>query len=97
MEQRREYQTTELWAVVLAAVLWLIDRWTGTSLFDLVADGQPITEARAQVAAIVAQLHAAAGGNSDLLLYVGGLIYAGRKIEKIVSAWRRPVEPAAER
>ena len=93
--QRREYQTTELWAMVLAAVLWLIDRWTGTNLFDLVADGQPITEARAQVAAIVAQLHAAAGGNSDLLLSVGGLIYAGRKIEKIVSAWRRPVDATA--
>ena len=87
-KEKREYQTTELWAVVLAAALWLIDRWTGTSLFDLVADGQPITEARAQVAAIVAQLHAAAGGNSDLLLYIGGMIYAGRKAEKIVAAWR---------
>ena len=86
-KEKREYQTTELWAVVLAAALWLIDRWTGTNLFDLVADGQ-VNEARAQVAAIVAQLHAAAGGNSDLLLYVGGLIYAGRKLEKIVSVWK---------
>ena len=94
---QREYKTTEFWAVVVGAALWLIDRYAGTNLFDIVADGQPITEAKAQVLAIAAQLRQATGANESILLYAAMAVYFGRKIEKIVSVWRLPVAPAADR
>ena len=39
----------------------------------------------------------ATGSESGLILYVAAGVYALRKAEKIVSIWRRPVVPAAER
>ena len=85
---KREYQTTEFWAMAVMAALWLVDRYTGTNLFDLVADGQVLTEAQARVAAIAAGLRESTGGDSDLLLHVAIIIYALRKGEKAVAIWK---------
>ena len=97
MEQRREYTTTECWAVGVGLLLYLLDRHVGGGLLDGIPPVQVLTEARAQVLAIAAQLRQATGSESGLILYVAGGVYALRKAEKIVAIWRRPVEPAAER
>ena len=94
---KREYSTTEFWAVGVGLLLYLLDRHLAGGVFDGLAPDQVITEARAQVLAIAAQLRQATGSESGLILYVAGGVYALRKLEKIVSIWRRPVEPAAER
>lgn len=94
---KREYQTTEFWAVVIGAILWLVDKHTGTNILDALADGEAVTTAKAQVAIIAANLREATGSDSDILVYGAVAVYVGRKLEKIVSAWRRQVEPAAER
>lgn len=97
MEHRREYTTTEFWAVVISLVLYLLDRHLGGGLLDGLPPDQVLTDARAQVLAIAAQLRAATGSESGLILYVAGGVYALRKIEKIAAIWRRADAPAAER
>ena len=97
MEQRREYQSTEFWAVGIGLLLYLLDRHVGGGLLDGLPPDQVLTDARAQVLAIAAQLRQATGSESGLILYVAGGVYALRKAEKIVALWRRPIEPAADR
>lgn len=94
---KREFQTTEFWTVAVGLALWLVDRYAGVGVLDGMDPDQAITEARAQVLAIAAQLRAATGSESGLILYVAGGVYALRKAEKIVALWRRPVAPAADR
>ena len=95
--EKREYSTTEFWTVGVGLLLYLLDRHLAGGVFDGLAPDQAITEARAQVLAIAAQLRQATGSESGLILYVAGGVYALRKAEKIVTLWRRPVEPAADR
>ena len=83
-----EYKTTELWAVGVAAALWLIDKWVGTNVLDTLADGQTLTEAKVQVAAIAASLREATGSDSGLLIYAAMAVYFGRKVEKVVTIWK---------
>ena len=83
-----EYKTTELWAVGVAAALWLVDKWAGTNVLDVLADGQTVTEAKVQVAAIAASLREATGSDSDLILYAALVVYFGRKVEKVVALWK---------
>ena len=83
-----EYKTTELWAVGVAAALWLIDKWVGTNVLDTLADGQTLTEAKVQVAAIAASLREATGSDSGLLIYAAMAVYFGRKVEKVVAIWK---------
>ena len=83
-----EYKTTELWAVGVAAALWLVDKWVGTNVLDTLADGQTITEAKVQVAAIAASLREATGSDSGLLIYAAMAVYFGRKVEKVVAIWK---------
>ena len=83
-----EYKTTELWAVGVAAALWLVDKWVGTNVLDTLADGQPLTEAKVQVAAIAASLREATGSDSELLIYAAMAVYFGRKAEKVVALWK---------
>ena len=85
---KREYQTTEFWAVVIGAILWIIDKWTGTNILDVLSDGQALTDAKVQVAAIAANLREATGSDSDVVIYGAMAIYVGRKIEKVVKIWR---------
>ena len=95
--ERREYQSTEFWTVLVGILIYLADRYLAGGLLDGIPPDQVLTEARAQVLAIAAQLRQATGSESGLILYVAAGVYALRKAEKIVSIWRRPVEPAAER
>lgn len=88
MEQRREYQSTEFWTVGVGLLLYLLDRHLAGGVFDGLAPDQAITEARAQVLAIAAQLRQATGSESGLILYVSGGVYLLRKIEKIAAIWR---------
>ena len=83
-----EYKTTELWAVGVATALWLIDKWVGTNVLDTLADGQTLTEAKVQVAAIAASLREATGSDSGLLIYAAMAVYFGRKVEKVVAIWK---------
>ncbi|MBP7517797.1 MAG: hypothetical protein KA768_08175 [Desulfobulbus sp.] len=83
-----EYKTTELWAVGVAAALWIIDKWVGTNVLDTLADGQTLTEAKVQVAAIAASLREATGSDSGLLIYAAMAVYFGRKVEKVVAIWK---------
>jgi len=83
-----EYKTTELWAVGVAAALWLVDKWVGTNVLDTLADGQTLTEAKVQVAAIAASLREATGSDSGLLIYAAMAVYFGRKVEKVVAIWK---------
>lgn len=95
--EKREYTTTEFWAVGVGLLLYLLDRHVGGCLLDGIPPDQVLTEARAQVLAIAAQLRAATGSESGLILYVAGGVYALRKAEKIVALWRRTDAPAADR
>lgn len=95
MDQRREYQSTEFWAVLVGVALYLADRHLAGGLLDGLPPDQVLTEARAQVLAIAAQLRQATGSESGLILYVAGGVYALRKLEKIAAIWRRA--DAAER
>ena len=94
---KREFQTTEFWTVAVGLALWLVDRYAGVGVLDGMDPDQAITEARAQVLAIAAQLRAATGSESGLILYVAGGVYLLRKLEKIAAIWRRADVPAAER
>ena len=85
---KREWQTTEFWAVVAGAALWLVDKWVGTNVLDTLADGQTITKAKMQIATIAASLREATGSDSGLLIYAAMAVYVGRKLEKIVSVWK---------
>ena len=85
---KREYQTTEFWAVVIGAALWLIDKWTGTNILDVLSDGQALTDAKVQVAAIASSLREATGSDSGLLIYAAMAVYFGRKVEKVVTIWK---------
>ena len=87
---KREWQTTEFWAVVAGAALWLLDKWTGTNILDVLSDGQALTDAKVQVAAIAASLREATGSDSDIIVYGAVAVYVGRKVEKIVGLWKRP-------
>ena len=87
---KREYQTTEFWAVVIGAILWLLDKWTGTNVLDVLSGGQALTDAKIQVAAIASSLREATGSDSDIIVYGAVAVYAGRKAEKIVGLWKRP-------
>ena len=95
--EKREYSTTEFWTVGVGLLLYLLDRHLAGGVFDGLQPDQAITEARAQVLAIAAQLRAATGSESGLILYVAGGVYALRKIEKIAAIWRRTDAPAADR
>ena len=86
--QQREYKTTEFWAVVIGAILWLLDKHTGTNILDVLADGEAVTAAKAQVAIIAANLREATGSDSDVVIYGAMAIYVGRKLEKVVKIWR---------
>lgn len=86
---KREYQTTEFWAVVIGALLWLLDKHTGTNILDILSDGNTITEAKVQVASIAASLREATGSNSDIIVYGALAVYVGRKVEKITSIWKK--------
>ena len=85
---KREYQTTEFWAVVIGASLWLIDKWTGTNILDVLSDGQALTDAKVQVAAIAASLREATGSDSDIIVYGAVAVYVGRKMEKVIAIWK---------
>ena len=85
---KREWQTTEFWAVVASAALWLLDKWTGTNILDVLSDGQALTDAKIQVAAIAANLREATGSDSDIIVYGAVAVYVGRKVEKVVKIWR---------
>ena len=85
---KREYQTTEFWAVVVGAALWIIDKWTGTSILDVLSDGQALTDAKIQVAAIAANLRDATGSDNDIIVYGTVAVYVNRKLKKIVSVWK---------
>lgn len=85
---KREWQTTEFWAVVAGAAMWLIDRWTGTNIIDVLSDGQALTDAKAQVAIIAANLREATGSDSDIIVYGAVAVYVGRKVEKVVAIWK---------
>ena len=85
---KREYQTTEFWAVVIGAILWLLDKWTGTSILDVLSDGQALTGAKVQVAAIAASLREATGSDSDIIVYGAVAVYVGRKVEKVIAIWK---------
>lgn len=85
---KREYQTTEFWAVVVGAILWLLDKWTGTSILDVLSDGQALTDAKIQVAAIAANLREATGSDSDIIVYGAVAVYVGRKVEKVIAIWK---------
>ena len=85
---KREYQTTEFWAVVIGAVLWILDKHTGTNILDVLADGETVTAAKAQVAIIAANLREATGSDSDIIVYGAVAVYVGRKIEKVVKIWK---------
>ena len=85
---KREWQTTEFWAVVIGAILWLIDKWTGTNILDVLSDGQALTDAKVQVAAIAASLREATGSDSDIIVYGAVAVYVGRKVEKVVKIWK---------
>ena len=86
---KREYKTTEFWTVVLGALLWLLDKYTGTNILDILSDGNIITEAKVQVASIAASLREATGSNSDIIVYGALAVYIGRKVEKITSIWKK--------
>ena len=86
---KREYKTTEFWAVVIGALLWLLDKHTGTNILDILSDGNTITEAKVQVASIAASLREATGSNSDIILYGALVVYVVRKVEKITSIWKK--------
>lgn len=86
---KREYQTTEFWAVVIGALLWLLDKHTGTNILDILSDGNTITEAKVQVASIAASLREATGSNSNIIIYGALAVYVGRKVEKITSIWKK--------
>ena len=86
---KREYQTTEFWAVVIGALLWLLDKHIGTNILDILSDGNTITEAKVQVASIAASLREATGSNSDIIVYGALAVYVGRKVEKITSIWKK--------
>ena len=79
---KREYKTTEFWAVVIGALLWLLDKHTGTNILDILSDGNTITEAKVQVASIAASLREATGSNSDIIVYGALAVYVGRKGRK---------------
>ena len=64
---KREWQTTEFWAVVVGAALWVIDKWTGTNILDVLSDGQALTDAKVQVAAIASSLREATGSDSNII------------------------------
>ena len=85
---KREYQTTEFWAVVIGVILWLIDKWTGTNILDVLSDGQALTDAKVQVAAIAASLREATGSDSDIIVYGAVAVYVGRKVEKVIAIWK---------
>lgn len=85
---KREWKTTEFWAVVIGAILWLIDKWTGTNILDVLSDGQALTDAKVQVAAIAASLREATGSDSDIIVYGAVAVYVGRKVEKVVAIWK---------
>ena len=85
---KREYSTTEFWTVGIGVLLYLLDRHLAGGVFDGLAPDQAITEARAQVLAIAAQLRQATGSESGLILYVAGGVYLLRKLEKIATIWR---------
>ena len=85
---KREYSTTEFWAVGVGLLLYLLDRHLAGGVFDGLQPDQAITEARAQVLAIAAQLRQATGSESGLILYVSGGVYLLRKLEKIAAIWR---------
>ena len=86
---KREYKTTEFWTVVLGALLWLLDKHTGTNILDILSDGNIITEAKVQVASIAASLREATGSNSDIIVYGALAVYIVRKVEKITSIWKK--------
>lgn len=94
---KREYQTTEFWAVVIGALLWLLDKHTGTNILDILSDGNTITEAKVQVASIAASLREATGSNSDIIVYGALAVYVGRKVEKITSIWKKDNTNASDK
>lgn len=85
---KREWQTTEFWAVVAGAALWLVDKWTGTSILDVLSGGQALTDAKVQVAAIATSLREATGSDSNIIVYGAVAVYVGRKVEKVVAIWK---------
>ena len=54
----------------------------------MLADGEAVTAARAQVAIIADSLRAATGSDSNIIVYGAVAVYVGRKLEKIVSVWK---------
>lgn len=84
---KREYKTTEFWTLVALVIVWLLDRWFGGGIFDQVNLNE-ITDAKAQVLALAAELRGEEGTGSTILLVAGFIVYAGRKIEKIVTTVR---------
>ena len=85
---RREYKTTEFWAVVVGAGLWLADKHLGTNVLDVLADGEAVTAAKAQVAIIADSLRAATGSDSNVIVYGAIVVYIARKAEKVADMWR---------
>ena len=68
--------------------MWLLDKHTGTNILDVLADGEAVTTAKAQVAIIAANLREATGSDSNIIVYGAVAVYVGRKLEKIVSVWK---------
>lgn len=85
---QREYKTTEFWTIAAGVVLYIADRYTSGGVLDGIDPSLAVTEARAQVVAIAAQLRQATGSESGLIVYAAGLVYLLRKIEKITRILR---------
>lgn len=84
---KREYKTTEFWALIVMVLTWFVDRQTGTDLFSQV-DLNTVTGVKAEVLALAAEIRGETGGQSNILIYTGILIYGLRKIEKVLAlAW----------
>jgi len=84
---KREFKTTEFWTLIIMVLAWLVDRRVGTDLFSQV-DPATLTEAKAQVLLIAANLREQSGSDSNLLVYAGGAIYLIRKVQKIVEVMK---------
>lgn len=86
---KQEAKTTEFWALIGAAIIWYLDRKFGGG--DLLAgvDLGQVDAVKAQVIAIAAEYRSAANSmGNDGILIAGLVIYAGRKLQKIIGDWR---------
>lgn len=82
MIMKREFKTTEFWFVILALAAWLYDKHNGTDFFSKITP-ENIADIHTQVLAIAAAYKQQAGYDSNLLIYLSGIVYGIKKWEKI--------------